>query len=112
MADGSLDTGTQQTHRRRGGCHEQSVENPGAIREIGYKDEWQLAIIFNHGSLAASPDSQARGKCNILVLNIWSGSWLFVTLGWLCFETWSETGKLLFGNILQFVAAESLTVSE
>ena len=46
---------------------------------------------------------------NILVLNIWSGRLLFVTLGWLCFETWSETGKLLFGNILQFVAAPSLT---
>ena len=54
MADGSLDIGTSQTHQRSGGCHEQSVENPGAIREIGYKDEWQLVIIFNHGSLAMS----------------------------------------------------------
>ena len=62
MADGSLDTGTSQTHQRSGGCHEQSVENPGAIREIGYKDEWQLAIIFNHGSIAASSDSQAQGN--------------------------------------------------
>ena len=59
MADGSVDTGTSQTHRRGEGCHEQSAENPGAIREIGYKDEWQLAIIFNHGSLGASSDSQA-----------------------------------------------------
>ena len=49
-----------------GGLSLASVENPGAIREIGYKDEWQLAIIFNHGSLAASLDSQARGKSGIL----------------------------------------------
>ena len=38
---------------------------------------------------------------------------LFVTLGWLCFETLGETGKLLFGNILQFVAPhQALTDSE
>ena len=46
-------------HITRRGCHKQSVENPGAIREIGYKDEWQLAIIFNHGSLAASSHAAA-----------------------------------------------------
>ena len=55
------------------------------------------------------PQNRRRGGnlefCNILVLNILSGWLLFVTLGWLCFETWSETGKLLFGNILRFVAA-------
>ena len=114
MADGSLDTGTSQTHRRRRGCHEQSVENPGAIREIGYKDEWQLAIIFNHGSVAAS---SVRGKSGIWNVIFWFWIFglglLFATLGWLCFETWGETGKLLFGNILQFVAPhQALTDSE
>ena len=72
MADGSLDTGTSQTHQRSGWCHEQSVENPGAIREIGYKDEWQLAIIFNHGSIAESSDSQAAGEIwNFVIFWFW-----------------------------------------
>ena len=56
-----------------GGLSLASVENPGAIREIGYKDEWQLAIIFNHGSLAMSSALRPGEnlECNILVVNIW-----------------------------------------